>query len=82
MIADANIENVDILAGLSVKDLLATLKLAKLYIGQDSGVFHIAAALNIRCLCLSAGNAYFRFMNYPKTGNILKFFFQTVLKIG
>lgn len=72
LITEANIENVDILAGLSVKDLLATLKLAKLYIGQDSGVFHIAAALNIRCLCLSAGNAYFRFMNYPQNRKHVK----------
>lgn len=75
LITEANIENVDILAGLSVKDLLATLKLAKLYIGQDSGVFHIAAALNIRCLCLSAGNAYFRFMNYPQNRKHVKILF-------
>lgn len=56
-----------VFAGLAVGDLLQILKLAKLYIGQDSGIFHVAAALNIRTLCLSAGNAYFRFLQYPKT---------------
>jgi len=66
LVENSEIEDIKIWAGLPVHQLLATLKLAKIYIGQDSGVFHIAAALNIRSLCLSAGNAYFRFMNYPK----------------
>lgn len=65
----------ELYAGLPVQNLLAVLKLAKLYIGQDSGVFHIAAALNIRALCLSAGNAYFRFMNYPKSRRNIKVLF-------
>lgn len=67
----------DIYAGLPVEKLLAVLKLAKMYIGQDSGVFHIAAALNIRALCLSAGNAYFRFMNYPKNRPHIRILFPT-----
>ena len=66
LVEDVDLDRVEVLAGLPVKHLLAVLKLAKMYIGQDSGVFHVAAALNIRALCLSAGNAYFRFMNYPK----------------
>lgn len=66
LVDDVDLDGVEVLAGLPVKHLLAVLKLAKMYIGQDSGVFHVAAALNIRALCLSAGNAYFRFMNYPK----------------
>lgn len=66
---------IDILSGLPVKHLLATLKLAKMYIGQDSGIFHLAAALDTRSLCLSAGNAYFRFMNYPKTRKNIKVLF-------
>lgn len=72
---DSHLKNIEIKAGLPVKELLAILKLAKLYIGQDSGVFHIAAALNIRALCLSAGNAYFRFMNYPKNRKNIKIVF-------
>ena len=67
--------SVDILSGLPVKNLLAVLKLAKMYIGQDSGIFHVAAALNVRSLCLSAGNAYFRFMNYPKFRKNVKVLF-------
>ena len=67
--------DVELHAGLPVQNLLAVLKLAKLYIGQDSGIFHVAAALNIRALCLSAGNAYFRFMNYPKTRRNIKVLF-------
>ena len=68
-------EDADVLAGLPVMKLLAVLKCAKCYIGQDSGIFHVAAALNIRCLCLSAGNAYFRFMNYPKNRKNIKILF-------
>lgn len=57
--------DIRVFSGLCVQDLLRTIKYAKLYIGQDSGVFHIAAALDVKALCLSAGNAYFQFMNYP-----------------
>lgn len=66
LIDGLDLEGIYVLAGLKVQDLLAVLKVAKMYIGQDSGIFHVAAALNMRALCLSAGNAYFRFMNYPK----------------
>ncbi len=75
LIQDTHIKDIKLLSGLPVSQLLAVLKLAKLYIGQDSGVFHIAAALNIRALCLSAGNAYFRFMNYPKNRTNIKVLF-------
>lgn len=71
----SHLKNIEIKAGLPVRDLLAILKLAKLYIGQDSGIFHVAAALNIRSLCLSAGNAYFRFMNYPKNRKNIRILF-------
>lgn len=67
--------DIEIRAGLSVPDLLATLKNSILYIGQDSGCFHIAAACDIKALCLSAGNAYFRFMNYPKNRKNIKIIF-------
>ena len=66
-----------VFAGLPVHQLLQVLKLAKLYIGQDSGIFHVAAALNTRSLCLSAGNAYFRFMNYPKNRPHIKILFPS-----
>ena len=45
---------------------VAKLNGAKLYIGADSGIFHAAAALDMKCIALSAGSSYFRFMNYPK----------------
>ncbi len=67
--------DVDVQSGLPIERLLSLLKLAKLYIGQDSGIFHVAAALDIRALCLSAGNAYFRFMNYPKSRKNIKVLF-------
>ena len=67
--------NITVMAGLSIDKLLMLLKMSKLYIGQDSGIFHVAAALDIRALCLSAGNAYFRFMNYPKYRKNIKVLF-------
>lgn len=75
MINESGENDIKLLSGLPVEQLLAVLKLAKMYIGQDSGVFHIAAALNIRSICLSAGNAYFRFVNYPKTRRNVKVIF-------
>lgn len=75
LINETGENDVKLLSGLPVEQLLSVLKLAKMYIGQDSGVFHIAAALNIRSLCLSAGNAYFRFVNYPKTRQNVKVVF-------
>lgn len=65
----------EVFAGLPTSQLLQILKTAKLYIGQDSGIFHVSAALNTRSLCLSAGNAYFRFMNYPKNRPHIKVLF-------
>ena len=58
--------DIPVYANLPVPQLLALLKAAQLYIGHDSGCFHIAAACDIKALCLSAGYAFFRFMGYPK----------------
>lgn len=55
-----------IAAGLAVPDLLTLMSKAQLYIGADSGIFHAAAALDMKCMALSSGSSYFRFMNYPK----------------
>lgn len=66
LVKDSGINDIKIYSSLLPKDLLSLLKMSKLYIGQDSGVFHIAAALDIKALCISAGNAYFHFMNYPE----------------
>ena len=74
-LAEKCLADIEIRAGLSVPDLLATLKSSALYIGQDSGCFHIAAACDIKALCLSAGNAYFRFMNYPRNRQNIKILF-------
>lgn len=75
IVADTGFSDIKIFSSLPVKQLLAILKMSKLYIGQDSGIFHLAAALDIRALCLSAGNAYFWFMNYPKWRKNIKVLF-------
>ena len=66
---------IPVFENLSSKELLGILKLAKLYIGMDSGVFHIAAALNIRALCLSSGISYYRFLTYDKNRKNIRIVF-------
>ena len=53
---------IDIMAGLSINSLLALLKNASFYVGLDSGIFHIAAAMGIKTLCLSSGQGFPRFL--------------------
>lgn len=67
--------NIPILENLSPEELFGILKLAKLYIGMDSGVFHMAAALNIRALCLSSGISYYRFLTYNKNRQNIRIIF-------
>lgn len=55
-----------IFVNLPIDVLLNKLNDAKLYIGADSGIFHVSAALDIKCIALSSGITYFRFLNYPK----------------
>ena len=67
--------SVDILADLPVEQLLNLLKNAALYIGADSGIFHVAAALGTNSIALSAGSSFFRFMNYPKERKNIRILF-------
>lgn len=54
--------SVDMCSGLSVEDLMAVLKDARLYIGLDSGIFHIATAMGLKTCCISSGRTYSRWL--------------------
>jgi ADP-heptose:LPS heptosyltransferase len=54
-------------AGLfSLYQILFVLRNARMLIANETGIVHIAAALNVKTLCISNGNHYFRFHPYPK----------------
>lgn len=57
----------EILAGKDYKDLFNLINNASLYIGNDSGFFHVAVALRTKAICISCGGAYPRFIKYPKS---------------
>ena len=52
----------EVMAGLEVKDLLALLNRAELYMGLDSGLFHIAAAMGKKGVCISSGVGFARWL--------------------
>lgn len=52
-------------AGLPPESLLSLLSSAKLFIGVDSGIYHIAVALGRPALALSSGHGFYRFTRYP-----------------
>ena len=52
----------EVMPGLGLKDLLALLNGAKLYLGLDSGLFHIAAAMGKKAVCISSGAAFDRWL--------------------
>ena len=56
-----------ILAGKDYKDIFEIINNATLYIGNDSGFFHVAVALRTKAICISCGGAYPRFIKYPKS---------------
>lgn len=56
---------VQVAAGLQVADLLALIRNARLFVGTDSGIFHIAVALGQESVCISACQNYFRYAKYP-----------------
>ena len=51
--------------GAKLDEVLRTINDASLYIGNDSGCFHLAVSLKIKAICISGGNSFGRFMNYP-----------------
>ncbi len=55
------------MAGLySLYQILFFLKKARLLIANETGIVHIAAAVNLKTLCISNGNHYLRFHPYPE----------------
>lgn len=53
-------------AGLySLFQILFLLKASNLLIANETGIVHMAAALNLKTLCISNGNHYLRFHPYP-----------------
>ncbi|MBO5039349.1 MAG: glycosyltransferase family 9 protein [Alphaproteobacteria bacterium] len=60
-------EKAEILAGLDYKTLFNLINNASLYIGNDSGFFHVAVALRTKAICISSGGSYPRFIKYPES---------------
>ena len=57
--------NAEVMAGLNTEDLMALLNGAELYIGLDSGLFHLAAAMGKKAVCISSGAVFDRWLrNY------------------
>lgn len=65
IIENSTIEFTDLTGILNLIQLIDLLSEAKLVIGNDSGPFHIAVALNKKVLCITNGNNYGRFTPYP-----------------
>lgn len=59
---------IDIHINLPVEKLLNLLNNAELFIGNDSGIFHISAALQTKSIAISSSYAFafYRFMGYPE----------------
>lgn len=59
---------IDIHINLPVEKLLNLINNAELFIGNDSGIFHISAALKTKSISISSGYAFafYRFMGYPE----------------
>lgn len=53
---------VDVKAGLPSSRLIALLKDAEVFIGHDSGLLHIAAALDTPSVCICSGRSFIRFL--------------------
>ncbi len=53
---------VDVVTGLPLPDLLALLNGAELFAGLDSGIFHLAAAMGKKAICVSSGCCYDRWL--------------------
>lgn len=50
----------------NLRQLLDVISAAKLIVGNDSGPFHLAVALNKNVICISNGNNYGKFTPYPE----------------
>ena len=71
--------NCELKIGHPLSEIISLVKNATLFIGNDSGLFHLAAACNTRAIAISAGVAYHRFMSYPPS-NRYKIIFNSEIK--
>jgi ADP-heptose:LPS heptosyltransferase len=53
----------------SLSELTYVMSKAKLFIGNDSGPFHLSVAVGTPSICISNGNHYKRFVPYPENWN-------------
>lgn len=58
-----------IVIGEKLINVAGIIKNAKLYIGNDSGCFHLAVSVKTKAICISSGNGYPRFVGYPESNN-------------
>lgn len=63
-------ENLEVIAGAGLAEVLALLKHAQLALVADSGIFHISAAVGQKTICLSSGVEYHCFSNYPARSTV------------
>jgi ADP-heptose:LPS heptosyltransferase len=72
----ANIGIINLYNRTSLPEAAAILSKARLFIGNDSGLLHIAAAVGVqKIICLCKGNYYGRFVPYPDVIAQDKYFF-------
>lgn len=63
----------EVMSGLDLKNLLSLLNGAELYLGLDSGLFHIAAAMGKKAVCVASGASYDRWLrDYEMRSNQLR----------
>lgn len=66
---DAEINIINLCGEINLLELLNLISKSQLVLCNDSGPYHIAAAINVPTICISNGNHYQRFCPYPKEYN-------------
>lgn len=72
--------HITIFAGRPIPELITIIHNAKLLVSIDSGIFHLAAALKKRAICLTSGFDYFSFLQYPQEETHVKVVFPHGVK--
>jgi ADP-heptose:LPS heptosyltransferase len=60
-----NLSNISILNVSSIYNLLCEINKGNFIVANDSAPIHLSVALNKKCVCISNGNHYKRFIPYP-----------------
>lgn len=60
-----------IIAGANFEEIIPLYQHADLYIGNDSGGFHLATALKTQTICIASGKTFFRFLGYPELSHLI-----------